>query len=208
MCDKHNRTITYFFCGDLHLTQSFLVFYKKTCLTWGWSLAEKLFKQNNCHPCHTRFAVFFPLPSCCVSSVLNLCWMGVTIQTKLLSFGSSFTCYYCLVCLSGYWVYEKDPVVRQFTWCILAFSIFQNQIWNLLYFSTSLCNRRFMSQARRTRHFVRKRETTVRASRKMLRLPRLAHKAPVMLTWYQALFIYLFIYLFCFFASLAREGKK
>ena len=39
-----------------------------------------------------------------------------------------------------------------------------------------------MNQARRTRHFVRKRETTVRASRKMLRLPRLAHKAPVMLT--------------------------
>ena len=26
------------------------------------------FKQNYCHACHTRFAVFLALPSCCVSS--------------------------------------------------------------------------------------------------------------------------------------------
>ena len=31
-----------------------------------WSLAEGFFKQNFCHACHTRFAVVFPLPSCCV----------------------------------------------------------------------------------------------------------------------------------------------
>ena len=37
----------------------------------GWcSSAEKFFKQSYCHACHTRFAVFFPLPSCCVSSLL------------------------------------------------------------------------------------------------------------------------------------------
>ena len=35
----------------------------------GWSTAEKLFKQNYCHTRHTKFAVFFPLPSCCVSSL-------------------------------------------------------------------------------------------------------------------------------------------
>ena len=35
MCDKRNRAITYVFCGDLHLTQSFLVFYKTTCLKEG-----------------------------------------------------------------------------------------------------------------------------------------------------------------------------
>ena len=35
-----------------------------------WSLAKNCFKQNYCHACRTRFAVFFPLPSCCVS-VLN-----------------------------------------------------------------------------------------------------------------------------------------
>ena len=32
-----------------------------------WSLAKSYLKQNYCHPCHTRFAVFFPLPSCYVS---------------------------------------------------------------------------------------------------------------------------------------------
>ena len=35
-----------------------------------WSLAKSCFKQNYCHACHTRFAVVFPLPSCCVSSLL------------------------------------------------------------------------------------------------------------------------------------------
>ena len=35
-----------------------------------WSLAKSCFKQNYCHACHTRFAVFFPLPSCCVSSLM------------------------------------------------------------------------------------------------------------------------------------------
>ena len=34
------------------------------------SLAKSYFKQNYCHACHTRFAVFFPLPSCCVSSLV------------------------------------------------------------------------------------------------------------------------------------------
>ena len=32
----------------------------------GRSSAKTFFKQNYCHACHTRFAVFFPLPSCCV----------------------------------------------------------------------------------------------------------------------------------------------
>ena len=31
-----------------------------------WSLAKSCSKQNSCHACHTRFALFFPLPSCCV----------------------------------------------------------------------------------------------------------------------------------------------
>ena len=35
-----------------------------------WSLAKGYFKQNYCHACYTRFAVFFPPPSCCVSSLL------------------------------------------------------------------------------------------------------------------------------------------
>ena len=34
-------------------------------------MEKSCFKQNYCHACHTRFAVFFPLPSRCVSSLLG-----------------------------------------------------------------------------------------------------------------------------------------
>ena len=30
---------------------------------------ERVFKQNYCNACHTRFDVFFPLPSCCICSL-------------------------------------------------------------------------------------------------------------------------------------------
>ena len=40
------------------------MFYKKIYLRV--KLKTKVF----CHACHTRFAVFFPLPSCCVSSLI------------------------------------------------------------------------------------------------------------------------------------------
>ena len=62
MCDKRDRTIT-----------------------WGWNLAEHFFKQNYGHACHTRFAVFSPLPSCSckftivsarLSSPQRLLWVG------------------------------------------------------------------------------------------------------------------------------------
>ena len=36
------------------------------------SFAKSCFKQNYCHACHARFDVFFPVPSCCVSSVMTL----------------------------------------------------------------------------------------------------------------------------------------
>ena len=35
-----------------------------------WSLTKSCFKQNYCHACQTRFAVFFAIPSCCVISSL------------------------------------------------------------------------------------------------------------------------------------------
>ena len=34
-------------------------------------MAKSYFKQICCHGRHTRFVVFFPLPSCCVSSLLS-----------------------------------------------------------------------------------------------------------------------------------------
>ena len=33
-------------------------------------MAKSYFKQNYCHASYTSFIVFFPLPSCCVSSLL------------------------------------------------------------------------------------------------------------------------------------------
>ena len=51
------------------LTSMFSGLLQKDLLKRKWSLAKSYFKQNYCHACHTRFAVFFPLPSCCVSSL-------------------------------------------------------------------------------------------------------------------------------------------
>ena len=64
VCDKRDGTITCEFCGDLHLAVMFSDLYKRIRL-----MAKGYFKQNFCHACHIRFAVFVPLPSCCVSSL-------------------------------------------------------------------------------------------------------------------------------------------
>ena len=45
---------------------------QKELFKGGCRSAEMFFQQNYCHACHTRFAVFFPLPSCCVSSLISL----------------------------------------------------------------------------------------------------------------------------------------
>ena len=53
------------------LTSMFSGLLQKDLFKRKWSLAKSYFKQNHCQACHTRFAVFFPLPSCCVSSLLT-----------------------------------------------------------------------------------------------------------------------------------------
>ena len=53
------------------LTSMFSVLLPKDQFKRKGSLAKSYFKQNYCHACLTRFAVFFPLPSCCVSSVFT-----------------------------------------------------------------------------------------------------------------------------------------
>ena len=58
--------------SGIHLTLLFLALLQKDLFKGMWSLAEGFFKENYCHACHTRFAVVFPLPSCCVSSLLNV----------------------------------------------------------------------------------------------------------------------------------------
>ena len=72
VCDKRGKAISYVFCRDLHLTSMFSGLLQKDLFKGKWILAKSYFKQNYRQTCHTRFAVFFPLPSCCVSSLLFL----------------------------------------------------------------------------------------------------------------------------------------
>ena len=56
-----------------------------------WSLAESFFKQSSCHARHTRFAVDFPLPSCCIS------WLFSTIDCRFIYefYDSIYSVFYC-----------------------------------------------------------------------------------------------------------------
>ena len=53
------------------LTSMFSGLLQKDLLKGGWIFAKSYSKQKYCHACHTRFAVFFPLPSCCVSLLIK-----------------------------------------------------------------------------------------------------------------------------------------
>ena len=64
-------------CYDLRvlswssLTLMFSGLLQKDLFKGGWSSAKSFFKQNYCHACHTGVTVVFPLPSCCVSSLIS-----------------------------------------------------------------------------------------------------------------------------------------
>ena len=79
VCDKRDRAISCVFCCYLHLTPMFSDPLQKDLSKGKWSLAKSCFKQNYCHACHTRFAVFLFLPSCCLSSILTLI-LSVPVQ--------------------------------------------------------------------------------------------------------------------------------
>ena len=68
MCDKCDRTITYVFCCGIHSKLLCSGIYKKICLKEGgvWQKVFPYKMRRTCHACHTRFAIFSPLPSCCV----------------------------------------------------------------------------------------------------------------------------------------------
>ena len=69
LCDKRDRAITCLICRDLHSTLKFSdQSLQKDLFKGEWTLAKSYF-QNYCHAFHTRLAVFFPLLSCCVSSL-------------------------------------------------------------------------------------------------------------------------------------------
>ena len=69
---KRGRAITRVFILYLHLTVMFSGLLQKDMLKERLSLVERFFEHNYCHACHTMFAVLFPLPSYCVSSVFFL----------------------------------------------------------------------------------------------------------------------------------------
>ena len=71
VCDKRERAINYLRVlswPSLNITVFW--FLQKYLFKGKWSLAKSYFKQNYCHACHTRLAVFFTLPSCCLSSLV------------------------------------------------------------------------------------------------------------------------------------------
>ena len=63
-----------------------------------WSLVESFSKQNHCHICHARFAIFVPLPSSCISSLLLS-----PGQTVFVSFYLLFHAH-CLVKFLSVWI--------------------------------------------------------------------------------------------------------
>ena len=69
---KRDKAITWEFCCGLPSSLMFSGLLQKGLFKGRCSLVKCFFKQNYCHACHTRFAVFFPLPSCCVSSLILL----------------------------------------------------------------------------------------------------------------------------------------
>ena len=48
---------------------------QKDLFKGGWTSPQKFFKQNYCHACDIRFAVFFPLPSCCIKYTISRMWL-------------------------------------------------------------------------------------------------------------------------------------
>ena len=69
---KRGRAITRVFFRYLHLTVMFSGLLQKDVLKERLSLVESFLEHNYCHACHAMFAVLFPLPSYCVSSVFLL----------------------------------------------------------------------------------------------------------------------------------------
>ena len=73
---------------------------QKDLFKGGWSSADKFFKQNYCHTCHTRFAIFLPLLSCCASSLI-ITWRGGGLSGQIHS-DKNFLC----------WLKELDQLNR------------------------------------------------------------------------------------------------
>ena len=87
-CVISGRAITYVFCRDLQFKGK-------------WSLAKSYSKQNYCHACLTRLAVFLPLPSCCVGSLLRLRQVKRRYKSEFAVFQSSSRLFHLASALSN-----------------------------------------------------------------------------------------------------------
>ena len=88
MCDKRERAINYLrILSWPSLNINVFWFLQKYLFKGKWSLAKSYFKQNYRHACHRWLAVFFTLPSCCLSSLV----MTGRRYVKAASSNQSFT---------------------------------------------------------------------------------------------------------------------
>ena len=104
------------------------VFLHRDVIKGMWSLAKRFLKQNYCHARHTRFTVFFPLPPCCVNSLLfqqittfandltsgKYCWQVWRVhfrsQLKYFSWRGILANKYCMYFIS--WTLLSSPRTR------------------------------------------------------------------------------------------------
>ena len=78
VCEKLDMTLTVLACFFVILTEHYCVLasFKKIYQKKGEVRRKGFSKSHNySRACHTRFAVFFPPPSCCVSSLISVAIM-------------------------------------------------------------------------------------------------------------------------------------
>ena len=99
VCDKGDGGITRVFFRDLHLTFNFFLLFYKRFFKGVWSLVGGYFKQNNCHTCHTRFAVVFPFPPCRVSLLKTDDTTVIHMPNKfpVMYYENNYNCFLCFV---------------------------------------------------------------------------------------------------------------
>ena len=99
LCDKCDRAITCMFCCDHDLTPMFSSPLQKDVFKGNWSLVKSCFKPNLCHTYCRRFAIFFPLPSCCISSLM---WKMFLFKYHCVKFWCRYIVYNNS--MTGYWL--------------------------------------------------------------------------------------------------------
>ena len=111
------------------LSVNVFLFLQKDLFKGKWRLAKSYFKQNCCHGCHTKFAVFFPLPSCCVSSLIII---GIGPTTNFI-----ISC--CelqeIINPQNYYIINQTPTKRKCQMVHVVYNIMHHYLQCVLSFS-------------------------------------------------------------------------